>query len=40
MNFRSSENNLLFCEGDLSATLQAQLAKLRAEIDGFASDYI
>ncbi len=39
MNF-SRENNLLFCEGDLSATLQAQVANLRAEIDGLASDYV
>jgi hypothetical protein len=40
MNFGSRENDLLFCEGDLSATLRAQVEKLRAEIDGFASDYI
>ncbi|MDQ6631630.1 MAG: hypothetical protein M3Y82_07710 [Verrucomicrobiota bacterium] len=40
MNFRGRENNLLFFEGDLSATLQAYVMNLRAEIDGFASDYV
>jgi hypothetical protein len=40
MNFRGRDNNLLFVDGDLSATLQAQLTKLRAEIDAFTSDYI
>jgi hypothetical protein len=36
----SKEKTPLFCEGDLSATLQAQVAKLRAEIDGLTSDYV
>jgi hypothetical protein len=40
MKFRSNENNLLFFEGDLSATLQTQMTALHAEIDQFASDYI
>jgi hypothetical protein len=34
------ENSPLFCQGDLSATLQAQIANLCAEIDGFTSDYV
>ena len=40
MNFRSSEDSLLFSDGDLSATLQAQAAKLCAEIDAYPSDYV
>jgi hypothetical protein len=34
------KNKLLFFEGDLSSTLQAQFTKLAAEIDGFVSDYV
>jgi hypothetical protein len=40
MHFRNRENNPLFSEGDLSATLQLQVEKLRTEIDGLASDYV
>ena len=40
MNFGSRANNLLFVEGDLSATLRAQVERLHTEIDGFASEYV
>jgi hypothetical protein len=33
MNFGSRENNLLFCDGDLLATLRAQVEKLRPPAD-------